>query len=163
MKHGAKTAHNNPEHDSRQYRLLSASNVVQCWDDVPDALIIELVRSYTASGDAILFGTSKSQEVGAIRVYRGREPYSVYFRKAVDVGDAVDRLFRMRPPRQGASQGRGRLFSEAQGSEKVSLPFHPNFSRDDLIKQRQEAIRRANAWNALVDSIPRHFYRVASS
>lgn len=162
MKHGARTTQTVGNHASRQYRILSASDMASVWDDVPDALIIELVRSYTTNGDAILFGTSKSQEVGAIRVYRGREPYSVYFRKAVDVGDAVDRLFRLRPVRKGAPQGLPTHDSEAQGGQSLSLPFHPKFTRQELNKQRQDAIKRAIEWNRMIDSIPRHFYEVAS-
>jgi len=150
----------NPRPD-RQYRLLPASPVAVNWDDVPDALIVELVREYTRNGDAILFGTSKSQEVGAIRVYRGREPYSVYFRKAGDVGEAVERLRRMRPVRKGAAQRLPSLPPEAQGIAIPSLPFHPKFTVSDLIKQRRDEEMRAIAWRAMVSAIHSQFFEVA--
>ena len=41
--------------------------VSSVWDDVPDAAIVALVRSYIACGDAILFGSSQDEAVAAIR------------------------------------------------------------------------------------------------
>ena len=83
-----------PSHEKRRQPLAVSS----VWDDVPDAAIVALVRSYIACGDAILFGSSQDEEVAAIRVYRAGSPYSVYFRKTADFETAVDRLERYRPP-----------------------------------------------------------------
>lgn len=162
MKHAKKTPDEALNHSARQYRILSARDVAWSWDDVPDALIVELVRAYTASGDGILFGGSKSQEVGAIRVYRGREPYSVYFRKASEVGVAVERLYRYRPPRERQAKPGAVRQPEAQGVAPNSLPFHPRFTVNDLIKQRQMADERAKEWNALVDRMGAIVYGVAT-
>lgn len=151
MKDAEKTPVKALNHSTRQYRILPASDVVWSWDDVPDALIVELVRAYTASGDAILFGGSKSQEVGAIRVYRGREPYSVYFRKVSEVGVAVERLYRYRPPRERQAKPGVVVHPEAQGVALNGLPFHPQFTVNDLIKQRTRSDERAREWNDLVE------------
>ena len=83
-----------PSHEKRRQPLAVSS----VWDDVPDAAIVALVRSYIACGDAILFGSSQDEAVAAIRVYRAGSPYSVYFRKTADFETAVDRLERYRPP-----------------------------------------------------------------
>ncbi len=69
------------------------------WEDVPDSVIVGLVRAYASEGDAILFGTSQDRAVCAIRVYRDGSPYSVYFRKLADLETAPERLGRYRPAR----------------------------------------------------------------
>jgi hypothetical protein len=150
----------NPRPD-RQYRLLPASPVAVNWDDVPDALIVELVRSYTTGGDAILFGTSKAQDVLAIRVYRGGDGYSVYTRGVDGIGEAVDRLHRYRPARKRHAERGAESGTVAQVSVLNNLPWHPLFTVNDLNKQRQKEIDRALEWERVVSSIPRHFYEVA--
>lgn len=116
------------------------------WDDVPDDVILDLVRSYTAGGDAILFGTSHGRDVCAIRVYRGKEPYSVYFRKAAQIGEAVDRLNRYRPARKRGAPPRAVPSAGAQGGTTLPLPFHPSYTLDDLIKRRAKEDARERGW-----------------
>lgn len=157
MKH-AETRQQNPPHaHPRQYRILPASDVGECWDDVPDAVIIELVRAYTRNGDAVLFGTSKSGEVGAIRVYRGREPYSTYFRKAHEVGEAVERMYRMRPVRASTPSGVRNPSPEVQGVRMLPLPFHPSFSATQHARMRQKEQERVNAWEFMIEQACRRF------
>lgn len=151
-----------PEHSRRQYRLLPANPVAVNWDDVPAALIVELVRTYTTGGDAILFGTSKAQDVLAIRVYRGGDGYSVYTRGADGIGEAVDRLYRYRPARERDAKRVAEPGAVAQVSTVPGLPFHPQFTVNDLIKQREKARQRALDWERVVNSFPRQFYGVAS-
>lgn len=150
------------EHARRQYRILPTTLTTANWSDVPDDVILNLVRSYSDSGDAILFGKSTDQSVLAIRVYRQGQGYSVYSRGIERLGEAVERLERYRPPRTKrdaiASAGKPAV----QGYTNLNLPFHPAFSPEQLEKQRLDAINRAIRWNAMVDAIPREFYRVAS-
>lgn len=150
-----------PDHSRRQYRLLPANPLAVNWDDVPDALIVELVRTYTTGGDAILFGTSKAQDVLAIRVYRGGDGYSVYTRSADGIGEAVDRLHRYRPARERHAKRGAESGAVAQGTPINDLPWHPLFTVNDLLKQRQKEAQRALEWERVVNSIPRHFYEVA--
>jgi len=157
MKNATPRQKNAPYAHPRQYRILPASDVGECWDDVPDAVIVELVRSYTRNGDAVLFGTSKSGEVGAIRVYRGREPYSTYFRKAHEVGEAVERMYRMRPVRKATPQGCGVGEAEVQGLATSSLPFHPAFSATEYARLRQKEQTRVNAWNYMIEQACKRF------
>lgn len=139
----------------RQYKLLPTDPAKDSWCDVPDSVILDLVRTYTRSGDAILFGTSKAQDVLAIRVYRGGEGYSVYSRNVQGVGEAVDRLYRTRPPRIEGTQSVPVRGAEAQGIAIDGIPFHPKFTLDDLRKQRAKEDERARAWNALIDTFPK--------
>lgn len=157
MKYAPKRQQNSPDAHPRQYRILPASDVGECWDDVPDAVIVELVRAYTRNGDAVLFGTSKSGEVGAIRVYRGREPYSTYFRKAHEVGEAVERMYRMRPVRKATPQGCGMTDTEVQGLGSLQLPFHPSYSATQHARMRQKEQERVNAWNFMIEQACRRF------
>jgi len=100
VKHGKKTALKISQESGRALPLIPSPDGRTDWADVPDAVILDLVRSYTSGGDAILFGTSTDQQVLAIRVYRMGHGYSVYARGAERLGEALDRLERYRPPRQ---------------------------------------------------------------
>lgn len=150
------------EHARRQYRNIPASPTGASWADVPDAVIIDLIRAYTAGGDAILFGTSADQTVLALRVYRQGQGYSVYARGLDHVGEAVERLHRYRPPRSQGVAIATVSSPAVQGYSNLDLPFHPAFSPEQLNKQRLDAINRAIAWNALVDSLSVKKYGVAS-
>lgn len=150
------------EHARRQYRNIPSSPTGAKWADVPDSVLLDLIRSYADSGDAILFGTSADQSVLAIRVYRHGEGYSVYARGVEAVGDAVDRLARHRPPRTQRDAIASVSSSAVQGYTNLNLPFHPAFSPDQLNKQRLAAINRAIEWNRLVDSISIQQNAVAS-
>ena len=99
MKHGKKNALQVSQESGRALPLSPSADGRTDWSDVPDSVIVDLVRSYTSSGDAILFGTSTDQQVLAIRVYRMGHGYSVYARGAERIGEALDRLERYRPPR----------------------------------------------------------------
>lgn len=161
--HGRRSDPKETSHSRRQYPLLSASGVGVNWNDVPDNLIVELVRAYTSGGDAILFGTSKGQDVCAIRVYRGREPYSVYFRKASEMGEALDRLYRLRPARKHEAEPRAVPDTEAQGVKILPLPFHPKFTVKDLIKQRKDWDTRMREWDTVYAEACRRFDRLATA
>lgn len=143
-------------HAQRQYRLLPSSATSTKWSDVPDAVILDLVRSYADSGDAVLFGTSADQSVLAIRVYRSGLGYSVYSRGVERLGEAIERLYRMRPPRtQRAPLGAvGNPAVQVKGM--LNLPFHPAFTVEQLAQKRLQEENRAIAWNALVDTFPRY-------
>lgn len=151
------------EHARRQYKLLPATPTSASWSDVPESVILDLVRSYADSGDAILFGKSADQSVLAIRVYRQGQGYSVYARGIERVGEAVERLAKYRPPRTKRDAIASDSPPAVQGYTNLNLPFHPAFSPDQLAKQRMDAINRAIKWEAMVNAIPREFYRVASS
>lgn len=150
MSHDTKGNPRASQNARRQYPLVSASGVGVNWDDVPDDVIVELVRSYTASGDAILFGTSHAQDVCAIRVYRGKEPYSVYFRKASQIGEAVDRLYRYRPVRKPQATPGAVCNAGAQGGKSPPLKLHPSLTVDAWEKLQKEKEKRAqesiDAW-----------------
>jgi len=161
--YGKRAPTQNRAHADRQYPLLSASGVGVTWNDVPDALIVELVRAYTSGGDAILFGTSKGQDVCAIRVYRGREPYAVYFRKAAEIGEAIDRLYRLRPARKPQALPGAEPVPEAQGYPILPLPFHPKFTVKDLIKQRMDWDKRMREWDTVYAEACRRFDRLATA
>lgn len=150
------------EHAKRQYRLPPATPTSANWSDVPDHVILDLVRSYSDSGDAILFGKSADQSVLAIRVYRQGQGYSVYARGVERVGEAIERLERFRPPRTKRDAIASDGMPAVQGYANLDLPFHPAFSPQQLTKQRLDAENRAIKWRAMVDAIPREFYRVAS-
>lgn len=150
------------EHARRQYRNIPASPSGANWSDVPDAVILDLIRSYTAGGDAILFGTSADQSVLALRVYRQGQGYSVYARGLDHVGEAVERLHKYRPPRSQRAPIGAVSPPAVQGYSNLDLPFHPSFSPDQLNKQRLEAVNRAIRWNALVDSLSIKINEVAS-
>lgn len=160
MRHGAKGSVNALEASGRQFTLCSDESIGGNWKDVPDALIAHLVREYTRGGDAILFGTSRGGDVCAIRIYRGREPYAVYFRKPSEVGEAVERLYRMRPPRKRAAEPSAERVAVAQGVRMLPLPFHPKFTVNDLIKQRRDAKTRAIEWRQMVSAAEVTFNRL---
>jgi len=100
VKHGKKTPLQISQESGRAIPLIPSLDGRTDWSHVPDSVIVDLVRSYTSSGDAILFGTSTDQQVLAIRVYRMGHGYSVYARGAERIGEALDRLERYRSPRQ---------------------------------------------------------------
>lgn len=150
-------------HNRRQYRILPATPTTASWDDVPDDVILDLVRSYTSAGDAVLFGKSQDLSVLAIRVYRGGHGYSVYARGVERLGEALERLERYRPARKHRAALAADYQPVAQVYSNLDLPYHPAFSPEQLKKQRETADARAREWNAKVDSISREFYTVASS
>ena len=81
------------EHLKRRQPL----GVSSLWDSVDASLIVNLVRAYASTGDAILFGSSADREVASIRIYRGGRPYSVYFRNLKGLEGALDLLERNCP------------------------------------------------------------------
>lgn len=112
------------------------------WEEVPDSVIVSLVRAYASEGDAILFGTSQDREVCAIRVYRDGSPYSVYFRKLADLETAVDRLGRYRPARHKPLP----ISPIAEPQEQVSTPprqkgatLEDVYNHPDVIASRDTA------------------------
>lgn len=137
-------------HAKRQFPLLPASPTGANWSDVPDSVIVDLVRSFSDCGDAILFGKSQDESVLAIRVYRNGSPYSVYARGIERVGEAIERLYRMRPPRSRRDARASSRHPAVQALSNPQLPFHPRFTVAELAKQRQNAKAREDAWNALV-------------
>lgn len=145
----------------RQYPLLPASPTNTNWSDVPDAVILDLVRSFSDNGDAILFGKSQDQSVLAIRVYRHGQGYSVYIRGIERLGEAVDRLYRMHPPRERKDARASAPPLAVQVSQILPLPFHPLFTRQSLIKQREKEEKRYNEWNRLVNSFQPIIHDVA--
>lgn len=149
------------DHAERQFKLLPQSGTSAKWADVPDSLVLSLVRDYTDSGDAILFGKSQDQSVLAVRVYRNGKGYSVYARGLEGVGEAIERLYRLHPPLNQKDARASVLPLAVQGYSNLDLPFHPSFTVQQLNKQRLDAQRKAKEWNDLVLSFPPAKDRVA--
>lgn len=82
-----------PEHAKRRQPL----GVSSLWTDVPDDVILTIVRDYASMGDAVMFGTSADRAVCSIRVYRNGTPYSTYFRGLHDLPAALERLDKFMP------------------------------------------------------------------
>lgn len=149
------------DHAERQFKLLPQSITTARWSDVPDSLVLSLVRDYTDSGDAILFGKSQDQSVLAIRVYRNGQGYSVYARGLESVGEAIERLYRLHPPHNQRDARASVSPLAVQGYSNLDLPFHPSFTVEQLNKQRLTAQRKAKEWTDLVLSFPPAKDRVA--
>lgn len=145
----------------RQFRLLPSSPTGASWSDVPDAVILSLIRDYTGHGDAILFGKSQDQSVLAIRVYRNGQGYSVYARDLERVGEAVERLYRLHPPlNQRVARATVQRVA-VQGYNILDLPYHPAFSVDALEKQRLKEIERQREWERVVNQFQPIIHEVA--
>jgi len=151
-KHAKKTALEVSQESGRSFPLLPSVAGRTDWSDVPDSVIVDLVRSYTSSGDAILFGTSTDQEVLAIRVYRLGHGYSVYARGIERLGEALDRLQRYRPPRHYWVKKPSEVHPAGQGLSKQAKGTVIDWDSFPTVK-RQETPISAEKLQSLSDRL----------
>jgi len=140
VKHGKKTPLQISQESGRAIPLLPSADGHTDWADVPDSVILDLVRSYTSGGDAILFGTSTDQQVLAIRVYRMGHGYSVYARGAERIGEALDRLERYRPPRHYWVKKPTQVSPAAQGLSKQPKGSQIDWSAFPIVPKQETPI-----------------------
>lgn len=98
-------------------------SVALSWLDIPQGVIQQLIALYAATGDSILFGTSKDKQVLAIRVYRDGQSYAVYVKDLQLLGDALERLFIICPPLEPPSKVRS-----VSPPATASLPSAPTYT-----------------------------------
>lgn len=138
---------------------LPTLGVSHLWADVPADVIKDLVVRYAAMGDAILFGTSQSQEVLAVRVYRKGSGASVYSRTVRELDDALGRLEELVPtfarchPLQAVP-------SPLKQVESVAEPTPQGTSWDEFNCPIAAAERKAELRAVLADRLKNSKYRL---
>lgn len=130
-------------------KRLQALGVSHLWSDVPADVIKDLVVRYAAMGDAILFGTSQSQEVLAVRVYRAGSGASVYSRTVEELDDALGRLEELVPTFARCVPAVP-VVNPSKQVESVAVVVADNksevvkFDEMDSLATRQELVRLTN-------------------